>query len=126
MMDPKHEFAYEKIHLNYKFWLSDVNGQGIMGDGKWEILKRIQETGSLMAATQALDITYRKTWGDLKKIESKLGFKLLEKSRGGKEGGQTVLTEKGKQLVRAFDQFHKTIQEPIQDAFDHFMEEVKL
>jgi molybdate transport repressor ModE-like protein len=125
-MDPKHEFAYEKINLNYKFWLSDVEGNGIMGDGKWEILKKIEETGSLMAATQALDITYRKTWGDLKKIEAQLGFKLLEKSRGGKEGGQTVLTEKGKRLVQAFDEFHSSIKDPIQEAFDHFVAQLKL
>lgn len=125
-MDPKHEFAYEKLHLNYKFWLSDLNGKGIMGDGKWMILKKIEETGSLMAATEALGITYRKTWGDLKKIEAALGFNLLEKTRGGKEGGQTVLTEKGKKLVQAFTLFHNRIEQDIKVAFDAFIKESEL
>ena len=125
-MDPKHEFVYESLHLNYKFWLSDKEGKGIMGDGKWQILQKIEETGSLMAATEALGITYRKTWGDLKKIEALLGFKLLEKTRGGKEGGQTVLTEKGKNLVLAFALFHQRIEKGIKAASDAFMKDTKL
>ncbi len=125
-MDPKHEVPYESLHLNYKFWLSDKEGKGIMGDGKWLILQKIEETGSLMAATEALGITYRKTWGDLKKIEKMLGFNLLEKSRGGKDGGQTILTEKGKKLVQAFSQFHQRIGKDIKVAFDAFIEEAEL
>lgn len=126
IMDPKHEFVYESVHLNYKFWLSDKEGKGIMGDGKWQILKMIEETGSLMAATEALGITYRKTWGDLKKIEETLGFNLLEKTRGGKDGGQTVLTEKGKKLVRAFTLFHQRIEKDIKAASDAFIKEADL
>jgi len=125
-MDPKNEIVYDSLHLNYKFWLSDKEGKGIMGDGKWQILKKIEETGSLMAATESLGITYRKTWGDLKKIEKALGFHLLEKSRGGKEGGQTVLTEKGKKLIKAFEQFHLRVKKEIGMASDAFVEEAEL
>lgn len=125
-MDPKHEFAYDSLNLNYKFWLSDKEGKGILGDGKWIILQKIEETGSLMAATEALGITYRKTWGDLKKIEKMLGFNLLEKTRGGKEGGQTILTEKGKKLVHAFAHLHQNIEKDIKVAFDAFIEEANL
>lgn len=125
-MDPKHEFEYELLNLNYKFWLSDKEGKGIMGDGKWVILQKIEETGSLMAATEALGITYRKTWGDLKRIEKTLGFKLLEKSRGGKEGGQTILTEKGKKLVQAFGKLHQNIEKDIKVVFDTFIKEAEL
>ena len=125
-MDPKHEFAYDSLHLNYKIWLSDKEGKGIMGDGKWIILQKIEETGSLMAATEALGITYRKTWGDLKKIEKTLGFCLLEKTRGGKDGGQTVLTEKGKKLVQAFSSFHERVEQEIKNASDTFIREAEL
>ena len=79
-----------------------------------------------MAATEALGITYRKTWGDLKKVEKKLGFNLLEKTRGGKEGGQTVLTEKGKKLVLAFSHFHQNIEKDMKRAFDSFINEADL
>jgi molybdate transport system regulatory protein len=112
----------DRIQFNYKIWLSDVEGNGILGDGKWKILKAIEKHGSLTAATEALGITYRRTWGDLKKIEKDLGFAILDKSRGGKDGGTTSLTEKGKQLVDAFDQFHNEVDVVIENAFKKFRE----
>ncbi len=112
------------IHFNYKIWLSTPEGKGIMGDGKWKILKAIEEHGSLKAATEALGLTYRRTWGDLKKIEEALGFALLDKSRGGKEGGNTTLTAEGKNLVQAFDQFHEKIDSVMEEAFDGFRQKM--
>jgi molybdate transport system regulatory protein len=114
------------ILLNYKIWLSTENGQGIMGDGKWKILKAIEEYGSLKAATEALDITYRRTWGDLKKIEDLLGFAVLEKSRGGKTGGHTQLTEKGRLLVGAFDRLHQQVGTTMDEAFRDFHRQLKM
>jgi len=112
--------SFEKVKFNYKIWLSSEDGSGIMGDGKWKILKAIEEQGSLKAATEALGITYRRTWGDLKSIEQKLGFEILEKTRGGKEGGATQLTPQGKLLVGAFDAFHAKVDAVMDEAFREF------
>jgi molybdate transport system regulatory protein len=110
----------EKFQLNFKIWLSTPSGKGIMGDGKWQILKAIDKYGSLRAATNALGLTYRRTWGDLKAIEEEFGFPLLEKSRGGADGGKTALTPEGKNLVHAFDTFHAKIDVMIDEAFTEF------
>jgi molybdate transport system regulatory protein len=114
----------DTIKPQYKIWLSTETGEGIMGDGKWQILKAIEKTGSLMAATESLGLTYRRTWGDLKKIESQLGFQLLDKSRGGKDGGTSTLTPEGKRLVEAFDNLHARIDSVIQQAFEDFMQQI--
>ena len=95
-----------------------------MGDGKWQILKAIEKKGSLMAACDALGLTYRRTQGDLKKIEEQLGFQLLGKSRGGKDGGTSTLTPEGKRLVEAFDNFHTRVDGVIQMAFKEFIHEI--
>jgi molybdate transport system regulatory protein len=110
----------EHIRFNYKIWLSTDKDEGILGDGKWQILKAIEEHGSLKAATRSLGITYRRTWGDLKKIEEMLGFPILEKERGGKEGGKSSLTPEGRKLVQAFDVFHEKVDDVIEKAFDEF------
>jgi len=112
--------ALNDITLNYKIWLASSDDKGIMGDGKWQILKAIEAHGSLKAATDALGITYRRTWGDLKAIEEVLGFALLEKSRGGKDGGQTQLTSKGRKLVAAFDHLHEQADEYMEKLFTEF------
>ncbi len=107
----------KEFKLNYKIWLSTNDGKGIMGDGKWQILKAIEKHGSLKAATIALGLTYRRTWGDLKQIEKDLGYPLLEKKRGGKYGGETTLTMQGERLVKAFDKFHKKTDRFMEKAF---------
>jgi molybdate transport repressor ModE-like protein len=114
-----------EIQFHYKIWLSDNKNQGILGDGKWQILKLIEEKGSLKAACDGLGYTYRRTWGNLKKIEDFFGFPLLEKHRGGSEGGNTVLTEEGKRLVRAFDKFHASVDSVIQKGFDGFIKDLQ-
>lgn len=117
---------FKNIRFNYKIWLSTNDGINLLGDGKWKILKAIEEHGSLKGATDALGITYRRTWGDLKKIEELLGFALLEKERGGKEGGKTYLTAQGKLLVEAFDNFHEKVDIVMEDAFENFRQKLKM
>lgn len=116
---------YENIKLNYKIWLSTPENEGIMGDGKWQILKAIESTGSLSAACEKLGLTYRRTWGDLKKIEERLGFALIDKNRGGRDGGNSALTPEGKKLVEAFDQFHHKVDAVIENAFNDFIAQIK-
>lgn len=102
---------------SYKIWFSTPEGKGILGDGKWKILKKIEECGSLVKACEELGITYRHTWNDLRKIEKQLGFPLLDSSRGGAEGGSTQLTSEGKRLIKAFDQFHERMDRIMNEEF---------
>jgi molybdate transport system regulatory protein len=69
-------------------------------------------------------LTYRKTWNNIKKIEQMLGFPLLETSRGGSDGGASVLTAKGQQIVDAFDKFHASFDQKAQEAFAGFMKDL--
>ena len=124
-METKFSEKLSGIHLHYKIWMSDDTNQGILGDGKWQMLKLIDEKGSLKAACDEMGYTYRRTWGNLKKIEKFFGFPLLEKHRGGSEGGNTVLTEEGRRLVRAFDKFHASVDSVIQKGFEKFITDLE-
>ena len=114
-----------KINLHYKIWMSDKDERGILGDGKWQILKLIDEKGSMKAACDELGYTYRRTWGNLKRIEQFFSFPLLEKHRGGSEGGRTILTPEGKKLVHAFDHFHRSVDSIILRGFEKFIQDLK-
>ena len=113
------------IRLHYKIWMSDKNEKGILGDGKWQILKLIENKGSMKAACDELGYTYRRTWGNLKKIEQFFGFPLLEKQRGGIDGGRTLLTPEGKKLVKAFDHFHASVDAVIRKGFENFLKDLE-
>lgn len=117
--------AFSNLQLNYKIWFSNDDGKGIMGDGKWQILKAIDETGSLKAACDKLQLTYRRTWNDLKEIEKLTGVTLLESTRGGADGGSMRLTPMGKKLIRAFDHFHERVDGLMQHHFQLMLFEIK-
>jgi molybdate transport system regulatory protein len=123
-MEKSFDKKLKGMQLNYKIWFSDTAGQGIFGDGKWKILKLIDQVGSIKAACDELGWTYRRTWGNLKKIEDFFGFPLLEKHRGGHEGGETRLTTEGKKLVRAFDRFHGSVDSVIQKGFETLIKDL--
>lgn len=116
---------FENIQLNYKFWFETTDNKGILGDGKWKLLKLIEQTGSLKLAIEQSGLTYRKTWNNLRKIEKLLGFPILETSRGGAEGGSTYLTEEGKRIIRIFDEFHAEVDTLMGDAFERFRGKLK-
>ncbi|MFH0896132.1 MAG: LysR family transcriptional regulator [Bacteroidota bacterium] len=112
------------ISVHFKIWLESGKGEGIMGDGKWTLLKTIQETGSLRAAALQQNISYRKAWGDLKKMEDLLGVALIEKHRGGSERGSTVLTDKGRHWLTAYLRFKSTLEKTVHSHFSSFLKEL--
>ena len=115
----------DNLQLNYKIWLETSTNIGVLGDKKCELLKAIDETGSLNDAMKKLGLTYRKTWDNLRKIEHELGFPLIKPTRGGAEGGSTVLTLEARIIIAAFEKFHQEYDAVIQNGFDAILEEMK-
>ena len=107
----------KKLKARFKLWLSSRDVEGVFGDGKWRLLKAIDEEGSLNAASKSLQISYRKAWGDLKKAQDALGVNLVEKQRGGVLGGRTTLTRQGKQWVEAYTRFRGDIEKAVEKAY---------
>jgi molybdate transport system regulatory protein len=117
--------ASYSYNVKYKIWIENSEGESLFGDGKWELLIAIEETGSLKEAIEKMGWGYRSTWNKLQALEQKLGFQIIEKSRGGTGGGgQTVLTTKGKQFVDIFRKIHEESDaefEKISKKFNKFI-----
>lgn len=111
---------YYDIFLHYYVWLENVEGKDIVGDGKFELLLAIEETESLTAAAEKLNISYRKAWGNLREIETHLGFPIVTKLRGGSLGGMTTLNEDGKKLISAYKVFLAEIEDKMRDSAKRF------
>lgn len=94
---------YYNIYLDFSIYLKHrEDGNPVLTEEHFELLLNIGELGSLAATAERMQISYRKAWGLLRQSEQTLGFALIEKHRGGRDGGNTLLTEEGKNLVESY------------------------
>jgi molybdate transport system regulatory protein len=114
----------KRLKAKCKIWLNSTYVEGVFGDGKWRLLQAIDRTGSLSAASESLQISYRKAWGDLNKAQDALNTALVEKQRGGSRGGKTVLTGEGKQWVKAYSKFRTDVEKALRKAYEKRIEDL--
>ncbi|WP_027178069.1 winged helix-turn-helix domain-containing protein [Maridesulfovibrio bastinii] len=70
-----------RARVRMNLWLE--NDEGVMfGLGRAQLLKLIDELGSLNKAAKKLGMSYRAAWGRIKSTEEVLGDHIVEKSRG--------------------------------------------
>ena len=81
------------------------------GSGISELLQKIDQLGSINKAAQNIGMNYKKALSIIKRAESKLGKKLIEKSIGGTMGGGSELTQFGKFFVYQFNAMEKEVKE---------------
>ncbi|MFO7967054.1 MAG: winged helix-turn-helix domain-containing protein [Archaeoglobaceae archaeon] len=102
------------MELKWRFWF-EKDGKPVMGKGGAEILKAIEQQGSISQAAKSLGMSYRFVWNYLEKMEKRTG-KVVERERGGKSGGKTTLTPLGKSLLEQYSKVEKELED-IADGF---------
>jgi len=115
---------YYNVFLEYEVRLTNRETGGNLDDKLVSLLKGIRINGSLRSAADSLNMSYRKAWGDVRKAERFIGFALVEKVRGGKDGGLSRLTADGNELVDAFEHLHKDFDEAIYRTTKLFFHEL--
>ncbi len=115
---------YFDVFLDYKFWLQTKDGSNILGQGVVELLKNIKTEGSIQKAAIKSQISYRKAWGNIKKAEEILQFSIVEKKRGGVDGGKSLLTPDGENLLNAFEELKKGFDKSIYDVAKKFFRDL--
>ncbi|WP_407283029.1 molybdenum-dependent transcriptional regulator [Methanolobus sp. WCC1] len=96
-----------------KVWLTE-DGKPIIGGGKVELLKTIDEEKSLRKACMKMDISYKHAWNVLNKISERLGKDVVTTVRGGKSQG-TFLTDEGRRLIKEYEMNRKFINNTMED-----------
>ncbi len=99
-----------------KLWL-DQDGKAF-GDGPYELLKKVETTGSLHKAAAQMGMAYSKAWKLIRMIEQRLGFRILEREVGGRSGGGSRITPRGKDLMSCYAKLHKEAQEAVNRIFE--------
>lgn len=107
-MFPKPLYSLIQFQSMYTFkaklWIEKDN-EFIMSSGRALVLRLIKEKCSLNAVAKEMKMSYRHLWGIVKKINKKAKEELIKT-----DGRRTILTAKGKRLLREFEMRSKELE----------------
>jgi molybdate transport system regulatory protein len=101
------------VKARTKIWFTE-DGRTVMGAGRAELLRTIEEEHSLRKACEKLGISYKHAWTMLKKMNEALDEPAIITVRGGKSQG-TFLTDLGRKLLAEYETNKQIINETIGD-----------
>lgn len=94
------------MRIRHKIWLEDTSGV-LFGRGRFELLKTVDQLGSLSAAAKQMKMSYRAAWGRIRASEERLGLPLMEKAPVGRG---LVLTPQARKLISLYRTFEEEIE----------------
>lgn len=107
-----------------KITLTDDNGIKFFGEGPCRLLHSVEKTGSLRSAAMEMEMAYSKASKILKQAESALGFSLTSRSAGGKDGGGSILTPEGKQLLAQYEAYRDACRKANQALYRQYFPKI--
>ena len=84
------------------------------------LLMLVDETKSVRAAGQRMQLSYSSCWNMIRTLESQLNCTLIERSQGGAGGSQSRLTERGQILLRRYAEFEQRLREDADVLYEEY------
>ncbi len=92
--------------IKSRIWI-ETDDHVFLGEGRVQLLKAIEETGSLSKAAKTLQMSYKKAWKLIDSVNKSTEKPVIITSIGGKNGGGAQLTPYGKALIQIFEEINK-------------------
>lgn len=102
--------------------VSICNGIPLYDSRMSMLLHLVEDTHSVQEACSLMQISYSTAWKMLNHVEEALGFPLILRNRGGSSGNGTVLTDKGRQLMDAYDRFSERLNQQAQQLYSQMFD----
>jgi len=96
-----------------------------------ELLERIDASGSISAAANAMGMSYKAAWQAVEAMNNMSEQPVVARQTGGKNGGGTTLTEYGRRIVAAYRRLEKERERVlsqlnrIMDDFDQYYRAIR-
>ena len=87
-----------KLKLRSSQWIVDEHDNIVIGEGRAEILKNIEKTGSINQTAKVMKMSYKAVWSKIKATEKHLNTRIVHTDR--KEGSR--LSREGKELLEKY------------------------
>ena len=98
----------------------DDQGEKFFGEGPARLLQCVEEQGSLRSAAMAMGMAYTKAMKLVKQAESSLGYSLIARTTGGKDGGGSILTPEGKRWLLTYEAYRDACVKSNQTLYRQF------
>lgn len=98
----------------------DEQGDKFFGEGPARLLRGVEEHGSLRSAAMAMEMAYSKALKLVKQAEAALGYPLITRTTGGKDGGGSILTPEGKRWLSRYEAFRDACVKSNQALYRQF------
>ena len=87
-----------KLKLRSSQWIVNEHNHIIIGEGRAEILRNIEQTGSINQTAKVMKMSYKAVWSKIKATEKHLDTRIVHTDR--KEGSR--LSKEGKELLENY------------------------
>lgn len=104
------------MEVQGRIWIKE-NNKNFLGHGKVELLERIAESGSIAKAAREMKMSYKAAWDSIDMMNKISQQPLVLRATGGKGGGGTQITEKGREAIKIFREMEE-IQERLLKLFE--------
>ena len=84
------------------------------------LLMMVDETKSVRAAGQRMQLSYSSCWNMIRTLESQLNYSLIERSQGGAGGSTSVLTDRGRLLLERYCAYEKKLKDQANALYDTY------
>lgn len=81
------------------------------------LLFLISDTNNMRRACAAMAISLSKAWSMINLLEQELGYCVVERTQGGKRGGNTRLTSQGEQFLLTCQRYEESVVQFAQNQF---------
>lgn len=105
-MSPELLKPVSSFTISGKLWI-EHNGKKFFGPGPAELLERIERTGSINQAAKEMNMSYKKAWELVSKLNAGSAKPLVITQSGGEKGGGSVITDEARQWLL----YHKHLRE---------------
>lgn len=84
------------------------------------LLMLIDETKSVRAAGQRMQLSYSSCWNMIRTLESQLNYTLIERTQGGAGGSTSVLTDRGKEFLERYNAYEKCLKKQANTLYNQY------
>ena len=104
------------------FW--DPSGEKFFGEGPARLLRSVEKHGSLRGAAMSMDMAYSKALKLIKNAEAALGYPLITRTTGGKDGGGSLLTPEGSRWLSQYEAYRDACVKANQELYKQFFPQI--